>query len=460
VQKYELLATIFIQINATHLFIFILNNKKNLGIDFVYLYTQNNIKMLLKFKQITLFVFIPIFSFSQVEEVNPPDYIKTIIFKGNTPETQLPILKLGEYVVLEFDALNGHEEDYYYKIKHFNSDWTPSVLISSEYMDGFDNQRIRNYENSFNTYQIYSHYKLTIPNQFTKGLRISGNYMLEVYSNNGELVFSRKFMIYENIANVGVTIKRARDIKYIEEKQRVEIIIVSNSMQLNNPSQTVKAVIIQNNNLNTTISNIKPQYTLGNQLIYKYDTETSFWGGNEYFYFENKDIRAANTGIQYIDLKDLYHNYLYTNILRANRPYTYNPDINGNYVILNIDAEDPSIEADYAWMHFSLQANEALYGKTIHVYGNFNNYAITESTKMYYDEENNVYKNTLLLKQGFYNYKYVVVNKDDSIDEGFIGGNFYQTENNYKVLVYYRELGARFDKIIGIGEGSSVNISN
>ena len=416
--------------------------------------------MPLNFKQIIFFVFFPIISFSQVKEVNPPDYIKTINFKGNTPETQLPILKLDEYVVLEFDALNGEEEEYYYKIEHYNFDWTPSVLIKSEFMEGFDNQRIRNYENSYNTYQIYSHYKLTIPNQFTKGLLVSGNYMLSIFNNNGTLVFSRKFMIYEDKVNVGVNIKRARDVQFIEEKQRIEIIIASNSMQLNNPTRTVNAVIVQNNNLKTAISNIKPQYTIGNQLIYKYDNETSFWGGNEYFYFENKDIRAANTGIQYIDLQDIYHNYLYTNVERINNPYTYNPDINGNYVILNIDAEDPSIEADYVWVHFSLKASEALKNKSIHVYGNFNNYTTDESTLMHYDAENNVFRNTILLKQGFYNYKFVLANTNNSIDEGFISGNFYQTENNYKVLVYYRDLGARYDKIIGIGEGNSVNITN
>lgn len=414
------------------------------------------------FKSFLLFVFVSISAvlFSQTEEVNPPDYIKTINFKGNTPETQLPILRLDEHVVLEFDALNGDEEDYYYKIEHFNYDWTPSVLVKSEYMNGFDNQRIRNYENSFNTYQIYSHYKLTIPNQFTKGLRVSGNYMISIYNNDGELVFSRKFMIYENKTDVGVNIKRSRDVQFIEEKQRVDISISSNSMQFNNPLQTVKAVIVQNNNLNTAISNLKPQYTIGNQLIYKYDNETSFWGGNEYFYFENKDVRAANTGIRSIDLKDLYHNYLYTNIERANSPYTYYPDINGNYVILNIDAENPSIEADYVWMHFSLKASDILKDKTIHVYGNFNNYAIDDSTRMIFNPKYNIFQNTMLLKQGFYNYKFVVVNKERHIDEGIIGGNFYQTENNYKVLVYYRDLGARYDKIIGIGEGSSVNITN
>ncbi|WP_445732342.1 type IX secretion system plug protein [Mariniflexile sp.] len=407
-----------------------------------------------------ILLLLPTLLFCQVKETNPPSFIKTINFKGNTPETQLPILKLGEYVVLEFDALNGNEDDYYYKIDHYNYDWTPSVLMKSEFMDGFDNQRIRNYENSFNTYQIYSHYQLTIPNEQTRRLKVSGNYLLSVFNNNGDLVFSRKFMIYEDQTAVGVSIKRSRDVQFIEENQRVEIIVTSNNIQLNNPTQTIKALIVQNNNLNTAISNLKPQYTLGNQLIYRYDTETSFLGGNEYLFFENKDVRAANTGIRTIDLQDLYHNYLFTNIERASKPYTYNPDINGNYVITVLDAENPNIEADYVWIHFSLVPNERFKNKNVHVYGNFNNYVIDESTRLLYDQRSNVLKNAILLKQGFYNYKYVVVNKDGSLNEGAISGNFYQTENNYKVIIYYRDLGARYDKIIGIGEGSSVNISN
>ncbi len=402
----------------------------------------------------------PIFIFSQVTEVNPPDYIKTIAFRGDTRESQLPILRLGEYVVLEFDALNGDEEDFYYKIEHYNFDWTPSSLVKSEYMDGFDNQRIRNYENSLNTYQIYSHYKLTIPNAQTRRLKVTGNYLLSVFNDDDALVFSRKFMIYEDKANVGVSIKRSRDIKFIEEKQRVDLVISSNEIQFNNPKQNVKTLVVQNNNLSTAISNLKPQYTIGNKLIYKYDTESSFWGGNEYLYFENKDIRAANIGVQQVELQDLYHNYLFANTERAGKPYTYNPDINGNYLVTNIDADNPNIEADYVWVHFSLVANKALKDKSIYIYGNFNNYSIDESTKMTYDTYNQVFTNTLLLKQGFYNYKYVVVNNNDALEEGAISGNYYQTENNYKVIVYYRDLGARYDKIIGLGEGSSVNISN
>lgn len=411
-----------------------------------------------------LFLYLSIISSitngQEVEEINPPDFIKTIYFKGNTNESQLPVLKLGEYLSLEFDALNGKEEDFYYKIEHYNFDWTPSVLIKTEFLDGIDNQRIRNYENSFNTYQIYSHYKLTIPNEWTKRLKISGNYMIHVYNDNDDLVFSRKFMIYENMANIGVVLKRARDISHIENKQRVEITMAPRGIQLNNPKQNVKLLVVQNNNLNTAISNLVPQYTIGNQLIYKYDSESSFWAGNEYLFFENKDIRAANTGIQFIDLKELYHNYLFVNYSRADKPYTYNPDINGNYLIINIDADNPDIEADYVWVHFSLSPNINIEDKTIHVYGNFNNYAIDDNTKMMYDENDNLFKCSILLKQGFYNYKYVEVESNGTLNEGAVSGDFYQTENNYKVLAYYRDFGKRYDRIIGLGEGSSINISN
>ncbi len=414
-------------------------------------------------KKIIVFLFsLYFFQFAncQLNEVNPPDYIKTINFRGSTPETQLPVLRFGEPVVLEFDALNGNEDDYYYKIQHCNFDWTPSVLAKSEYLDGFDNQRIRDYENSYNTLQIFSHYKLTIPNQFSRRLKKSGNYLISIFNSDDELVFSRKFMIYEDKVNVGISLKRSRDIQCIDTKQRTEIIIAPRSIQLNNPMQTIKTLVVQNNNLNTAISNLKPQYTVGNQLIYRYDTEASFWGGNEYLYFENKDVRAAATGVQRIELEDLYHNYLYTNLQRSNRPYTYNPDINGNYLITNVNNTDVSIESDYVWIHFSFQPNQGFdTSQSVFVYGNFNNYAINDINKMTYDASKNIYTKAILLKQGFYNYKFVTLN-DDTVNEGIISGNFYQTENNYKVLVYYRGLAGRYDKIIGMGEASSINISN
>ena len=399
-------------------------------------------------------------TFGQVEEINPAENIKTITFKGDTPESQLPILRLGEYLVLEFDVLNGNEDDYYYEIKHYNYDWTPSVLVQSEYLQGFNEQRIRTWDNSFNTYQIYSHFTLTIPNEQTRAITKSGNYIITVYNEDDDIEFTRKFMVYEDIASVGVAIKRSRDVSDIKEKQSVDIAINSSILRFNNPLQTIKTVIIQNNNLRTAIKNVKPQYILGNELQYRYTKETSFYAGNEYLNFENKDIRGANIGVQFIELKELYNSYLYRNILRANIDYTYNPDINGNFLITALDTDNPKIGADYAQVHFTLELNKLSKGQTVHVYGNFNNYAVDNTTKLTYFDDESTYEGKLLLKQGFYSYKYVIKNKDGSIDENAISGNFWQTENNYKVLVYYRDLGARYDRIIGYGEGNSVDITN
>jgi hypothetical protein len=417
-----------------------------------------------KYFVLTIALFLIQFSFSQVdeevaEEVDPQYYIKTITFKGNTNQSELPILRLGEPLQLEFDVLNGDEADFYYVIEHYNYDWTPSRLVKSRYLQGFDDQRIVNYENSFNTYQLYSHYRLQIPNNQTS-LLVSGNYLMKIFDEDGKLMFSRKFMVYEETATVGVAIKRSRDVRFIHQKQSVDINIGSLNMNFVNPKQNVNVTIIQNNNLKTAITGLKPQYTLGNQLLYKYDTESSFWGGNEYLFFENKNARGANIGVQFFDLKDVYHNYLFTDIIRATRPYTYNPDINGNFLITALDTDNVDIEADYTVLHFSLQHPEMLSNNNIHVYGNFNNYAITEDTKMTFNTDSGFYETRLLLKQGFYNYKYVVVDKNNNVDEGAISGNFDQTENNYKVLVYYRDLGGLYDKLIGVGEASSTLITN
>ena len=429
--------------------------------DFVYLYLRKITKTHMNLKQFLLVSLVSLVSYGQVAtEINPPDYIKSITIKGNSQQSELPIIQLGDGILLEFDALNGDEDDFYYVIEHYDFDWRKSNLSKPEYLEGFDNQRIQDYENSFNTYQIYSHYKLRVPNKQTKRLLKTGNYMIKIFDEDDTLMFSRKFIVYQEQALVGVSIKRSRDVKFINQKQSVDFSIVSKDFNFNNPNKTIKTLIIQNNNLNTAISDLKPMYTIGKELIYRYDTESSFWAGNEYLFFDTKDPRSSNAATRYIDLEDLYHNYLYTDINRSQRPYTYNPDINGNFVITALDGDDISIEADYIWVHFYLNSPQVSNNERIHIYGNFNNYDLSEDTEMAFNEESGFYENALLLKQGFYNYKYVVQDANGELIEGAISGNFDQTENNYKVVVYYRDLGARYDSVIGLGEGTSVKITN
>lgn len=409
---------------------------------------------------LNILFFISAVGFCQVQETIAPDYIKSVIFKGETDLGGIPIIQLGEKLTLEFDDIIGDEANYYYRINHYNFDWTPTVLAESEYLYGFDNIRIFNYENSFNTLQLFSHYRLSIPNEDTQGLRVSGNYMLSIYDDQQNLVFSRKFIVYEPLAQVPVAIKRSRDVSNINSKQVVQFAVESPNLLLKNPEETVKVLVLQNYILSSGITGLKPQYTIGNDLIYRYNNESSFWGGNEYLNFDSKDLRAANMNIRFIELKDLYHHYLYTDIVRAFRPYTYNPDINGDFVIRTMQGNNNDIEAEYVWMHFSLENYEALEGGELHLFGNFNNFNITDNTKLHYNKETGLYENAMLLKQGFYNYRYVLVNPRGQIVPGFISGNFAVTENQYAVVVYYRDIGGRFDRVIGVGTGNSINISN
>lgn len=416
-------------------------------------------------KKLILFFVFTIISkslFSQVLETTPPDYIRTIEFSGSADELSgTPIVPLGDQITLSFDDLIGDEADYYYTIEHFDFDWTPSDLAKNEYMEGFDNMRILDYNNSYNTLQIYSHYTLTIPNNNTRKLKVSGNYLLSIFNNNKELMFSRKFMVYENIASISAEIRRSRNLKFIDTKQVVYFSISGNDqLVFKNPNQNLKTLIIQNNNLKTSIYNLKPQYSLGNELIYRYDQEAAFWGGNEYLEFDNKDVRAATMNIRSIELKDIYNTYLYTDKNRSYDPYTYDPDINGQFKINTIQGDDETIESEYTWVHFSLANYEKLKDGEIHIYGNFNNFNLDNSTKLTYNYKKDVYELKRLFKQGFYNYKYVLRLPDGSIDEGFNSGNFDETENQYTILAYYRDIGARYDRIIGAGSANSRTISN
>lgn len=408
---------------------------------------------------LSLVFLLTIQAFGQAIDVIEPSYIRTIQFQGMTDQSELPLVMVGDRLSLTFDDIIGDEADYYYKITHHNFDWTESDLSKGEYLDGFDDVRIETYENSLNSLQLYSHYMLNIPNRETRGLKKSGNYMISIYNYDGDLLFTRKFMAINREVGVSVEIKRARTLKYIDYKQSVHFVIESKDLLIN-PKQNLHTMVIQNNNLKTAITELKPQYTIGNQLIYRYDTESSFWGGNEFLSFDSKEARAANVGIRRIELTDLFEHYLYTRTARADFPYTYNPDINGNFVVRQFQAQNSDIEAEYIRTHFALQYFEDIGDKEIHIYGNFNNWAIDESTYMKYDAESDVYRLTRLFKQGFYNYQFVLVDRDGSIDQGAIGGNYWETENDYTVLVYYRAPGERFDRIIGMGRGNSTTITN
>lgn len=396
-----------------------------------------------------------------VVEVAPPYNIKTVAFmQGN--QVTVPQFSLNDTFRIEFDDLYGNESNYYYEIIHCDYDWKPSQLAKAEYLNGFDNQRIQDYNNSFNTLQLYSHYRLVFPNRFTQ-FRVSGNYLIKILDEDRNVVFSRKFLLYEELVQVPVQVRRARDVTAIEKMHNLDFAIKSQNILFQNPLRNIKVLLMQNGRFDNAITNVPPMYTVGNDLIYKYDRETQFYAGNEFLWFENKDIRSANNSIARVGSNNkggIYNTYLFPNEARGKAPYTYFPDINGGFFVNNIGAERNELEADYAWVYFTLSA-PSLYGKNdVYINGWFNNFATTDENRMEYNAEKGIYEKAMIIKQGFVNYQYVLSNGKKVDHENAIDGNYYQTENNYFVYVYYRQGNDRYDRIIGRGLTNSENIIN
>jgi hypothetical protein len=407
------------------------------------------------FRKIVL-IFIVSSTVAQTEtEIVPPYNIKTVSFVQSN-ENVVPIFKLGDGFQFQFDDLFGNEANYYFEIVHCDYNWNPTDIPKTDYMKGFDGQRILEYENSINTLQIYSHYKLPIPNQYMQ-LRISGNYVLKILNESKEVILSRKFIVYEDLVTVPMQIRRARTANYLDYKHNVEFSIKSQAINFQNPLKNVKIVLFQNGQLNTAIKNIVPQYTIGNDLIYKYDTQTQYWAGNEFLYFDNSDIRSAGNNISRVDSNNgIYNTNLYTNNARANYPYSVTPDVNGNFVVRNIGGTKNEIEADYAWVYFSLSAPTFMKNKGVYVTGLFNNYSLSPEYKMDFNKEKNTYEKAILIKQGFTNFQYQIADDKGTIDaENAIDGNFWQTENEYTILVYYRQNNDRYERVIGKASANS-----
>ena len=391
------------------------------------------------------------------------EMIHSISFQkqGENKSSNFLIGKINDRFLISFDVLSGIEYDLYYIIEHCDYNWEKSKLLKSEYIEGFDDVKITNYTSSFNTYQIYTNYNITFPNSNTS-VKKSGNYIIRIFDEYGEELFNRKFIIYENLSSVKVDIKRSKELKNINEKQIVNFEVNPNNIRFNNPDKNVKTLVFKNSNIDSPITNVKPQYKIGNKLIYKYDKELSFWGGNEYLYFDNKNIRITNVKIRGYNLKEIYENYLFNDYPRFNRKYTYNPDINGGFLINASNSGNSNNEADYANIYFTLENynNYLNNDQDIYIVGDFNNYSTDKVYKMQFNENKNQFEAVLKLKQGFYNYKYLIDNEIYKNDNKSVGGNFDETENVYSVLVYYRDYGERYDRIVGFGKGSSEFITN
>ncbi|MFC2127670.1 DUF5103 domain-containing protein [Bacteroidota bacterium] len=383
-------------------------------------------------------------------------FIKSVILKSSSDNNFTSFFQLGETIHLSFDDLEADQKDYYYTIDHYDYDWNITDLNKSEYLEGYDEFGLQNFENSFNTLQNFTHYSLQIPNQNTR-IKISGNYLITILNTNDEICIQRRIVIFEPITTISAKVTQDRDLLNINKKQVVQFSIYHPNLKINNPSNEIKTIILQNNDWNFIKKNLRPQFYKKDEIVYNYNKETSFFGGNEFLNFDTKNRNGNHISIFHTELNDLYNHFIVPTAPRTRAPYTYFPDINGNYIIRTLNSSDPILESDYSLVHLSLEATDSLLENDIYVYGGFNNFEIEENNLLTYNEDTKMLEVTLLLKQGFYNYNYVTKNKKDNTNNHFISGSHFFTENNYTILAYYIPFGQRVGKVIGCTTINSKN---
>ncbi len=391
-----------------------------------------------------LIVLISVSTFSQ-------DIRSIQLFNPQTND-ETPVIGFNEQLVLRFDDFSNSSEIYRYTIKHLDRNWEDDGLFYTEFANGSMNALINDFQYSFNTFQKYTHYSLTFPNDKIQP-KISGNYELIVYKDSASKpLFTKRFCVVEDGATIGINVTRTSDARNPQINQRVEVQAVSKAQNLLSNANSITLNVIQNNNWNNGIFNLRPSSTLGNQMLFQ-QMNLAFAGNNEFYYFDNKiidrgfDMVAAAENIDGV-------NYTYLHPVWAfPLNYQYQPDVNGAFYFRRNDLgieRNADREGDYSWVHFALDSEKT--DKEIFVLGAFNEFIPSKENQMFYDETRKQYIAKIYLKQGFYNYILATKNSDGTMNLGEINGNFWQTENLYQAFLYYKPFGRNYDGLIGYGE--------
>ena len=364
-----------------------------------------------------------------------------------------PIMNLGggNHLEIGFDEFSHEYHRYIYKVEHCNADWSPSTeIFESDYMNGFNGEPIEDYEKSFNTTVLYTHYSLRIPNE-NISLKLSGNYKLTVYNDEGDEpvpVLTACFSLVEPGVGIGATVSTNTDIDFNKSHQQVDFSVNYGLVKVIDPHRELKNVIMQNRRWDNCVVNPKPNIQAANKIEFTHNRQLIFPAGNEYHKFESLDVHIPTLNVDRMEWFDpYYHATLYPN--QTARNYLYDEDQNGAFIIRNSDDEDVATTCDYVFTHFTLKSPQ-LPGGEVYLNGEWTYNRFIPEYRMTYNRETQAYEATALLKQGYYNYNYLFVPDGETQgNSGRTDGNFYETENEYIILVYHRPNGGRYDKLVG-----------
>jgi hypothetical protein len=384
------------------------------------------------------------------------DNIKSVKLFRDGFELSDPILEIGEEVrlILKFDDISGKKKNYYYTIVHCDANWNESYIPQSDYLDGMFDNPLNDYAMSFNTTLPYVNYQLVIPNENVR-MKLSGNYALVVYQDNNKKnpVLSKRFSVVEHKTRIEATVRRATLDAFKGENHEIDFTIYHPTFRIENPLQDIKVVIRQNNRWDNAITNLRPMFIRDNALVYDYDKENVFPAGNEFRYFDIRTTKLTGEGVLRTDfMRPYYHVTLLPDEPRVNKKYFPVQEMNGEYVIESQDkiVKDFDTQCDYVFVHFSLYLPSILTGGTLNVFGALSNWNANKSNEMTWNFEDGCYQLTMLLKQGYYNFQYAYVEHGAAkANLQNIEGSFWETDNDYQIMVYYKDLVSRYDRLIG-----------
>lgn len=377
--------------------------------------------------------------------------VKTVRVVVNNDPLQPPVARLGAPVEISFDVLTHAYTRYIYKVEFCNADWTVADdVFESDYLAGFNERPIEDCENSFNTSVLYTHYRFRFPNEDAR-LLLPGNYRVSVFADerdaSDEPVLEACFSLLKPQMNVSATVSTNTDVDFNQHHQQVTYALAFGGERVVDPQRELKTVVMQNRRWDNAVVNLPPNIVKQNGLEWTHRPQLIFPAGAEFHKFEILDVRLNGMGVDRMTWEDPYrHATLFA--VQPQRNYTYDPDQDGAYVIRHSDDEDNDTQSEYLFVHFLLQTPR-LPGGDVYVTGLWDNGFPDPDCLLHYDEASHCYEGGVLLKQGYYNYQFRQLDADGVGQTRHTEGDFYQTENEYIILVYHRPQGARYDALVG-----------
>ena len=377
--------------------------------------------------------------------------IRSLQVVANQDWLSPPVIRLGsdEVIHVAFDELSHNFHRYVYRLEHCEEDWTPSEeIFESDWLEGFNDNIIDDYQNSVNTTVAYTHYTLQIPNERCR-LTMSGNYRLHILDEDqeGEEVAVAEFRVTEESMTLLLAATTNTDIDTNGSHQQLSMSLGFGSNVVTRPDEQIRTVVMQNQQEDNLRRNVGPNLTSTNGLEWTHNRQLIFQGGNEYHKFEVLDPSHPTMGIDFIRWDGTYFQvWPYLNEPRPN--YIYDEDADGAFYIRNSDNVENDTASDYVWINYRLKAPRLPEGCVV-IDGQWATSADDRyQYVMTYNEAESLYTARILQKQGYYSYQYLWLKDDGTTHLLPSEGNFFETENRYQAFVYYKGTGERTWRLV------------